>query len=87
MMIAMNEVPRHFNSTNTMDQAGAPVFQVLALSGGGYRALYTAKIIADIEAADGVPFAPRQNPTDSRRLDDANSRMDCLAHQGGVYDV
>lgn len=58
-MIAMNDVPRHFNSTDTTDRAGAPVFQVLALSGGGYRGLYTAKIIADIEAADGVPFARR----------------------------
>src|SRR6202051_1718525 len=56
-MIAMNDVPRHFNSTDTTDRAAAPVFQVLALSGGGYRGLYMAKIIADIEAADGVPFA------------------------------
>src|ERR1700728_3213622 len=58
-MIAMNDVPRHFNSTNTTDRLSAPVFQVLALSGGGYRGLYTAKIIADIEAGDGVPFARR----------------------------
>lgn len=30
-------------------------FQVLALSGGGYRGLYTAKILADIESELGGP--------------------------------
>lgn len=32
-------------------------FQVLALSGGGYRGLYTAKILADIEAEINGPIA------------------------------
>ncbi|KKO62259.1 putative sporulation hydrolase CotR [Janthinobacterium sp. KBS0711] len=32
-------------------------FQVLALSGGGYRGLYTAKILADIEDEIGGPIA------------------------------
>ncbi|MES2040091.1 MAG: CBASS cGAMP-activated phospholipase [Pseudomonadota bacterium] len=32
-------------------------FQVLALSGGGYRGLYTAKILADIEAEIDGPIA------------------------------
>jgi hypothetical protein len=86
-MIAMNDVPRHFNSTDITDRAVAPVFQVLAPSCAGYRALFAAKIIADIEAAHGAPFAPREGPTDFRRFDDVNSRMDCLAHQGRVYDV
>jgi patatin-like phospholipase/acyl hydrolase len=34
-------------------------FQVLALSGGGFRGLYTAKIVADLEEAIGAPFASR----------------------------
>jgi predicted acylesterase/phospholipase RssA len=34
-------------------------FQVLALSGGGYRGLYTAKVIADLEEALGAPIATR----------------------------
>jgi predicted acylesterase/phospholipase RssA len=34
-----------------------PRFQVLALSGGGYRGLYTAKVVADLEAEFGAPFA------------------------------
>jgi hypothetical protein len=34
-------------------------FQILALSGGGYRGLYTAKIIADIEKHIDAPFASR----------------------------
>jgi uncharacterized protein len=32
-------------------------FQILALSGGGFRGLYTAKIVADMEEASGRPFA------------------------------
>lgn len=34
-------------------------FQMLALSGGGYRGLYTAQILADIEAHIGAPIASR----------------------------
>ena len=53
----MMEVSRHNNTNAT----SAPAFQVLALSGGGYRGLYTTRIIADIEKADGVPFARHFN--------------------------
>lgn len=35
-------------------------FQILALSGGGYRGLYTAKILADLETEiGGVPISRR----------------------------
>lgn len=34
-------------------------FQILALSGGGFRGLYTAKILADIEEEIGAPVATR----------------------------
>lgn len=34
-------------------------FQALALSGGGYRGLYTAKILADLEQEIGEPIATR----------------------------
>ena len=34
-------------------------FQVLALSGGGYRGLFTARILADLEASIGAPIATR----------------------------
>jgi predicted acylesterase/phospholipase RssA len=34
-------------------------FQILALSGGGFRGLYTAKVIADVEREIGAPFASR----------------------------
>jgi len=34
-------------------------FQVLALSGGGFRGLYTAKILADLEADIDAPIASR----------------------------
>lgn len=34
-------------------------FQILALSGGGYLGLFTAKVIADIEADIGAPIASR----------------------------
>jgi len=34
-------------------------FQILALSGGGYRGLYTAKILADLEQDIGEPVARR----------------------------
>jgi len=34
-------------------------FHVLALSGGGFRGLYTATVLADLEAALGAPLAKR----------------------------
>ncbi|MFO6419237.1 CBASS cGAMP-activated phospholipase [Hylemonella sp. W303a] len=34
-------------------------FQILALSGGGFRGLYTAKILADLEQEIGEPIAQR----------------------------
>lgn len=34
-----------------------PIFHVLALSGGGYRGLYTATVLAELEAALGQPLA------------------------------
>ncbi|MBS3911622.1 MAG: patatin-like phospholipase family protein [Hydrogenophaga sp.] len=34
-------------------------FQVLALSGGGFRGLYTAKVIADVEREIDAPLASR----------------------------
>lgn len=34
-------------------------FQILALSGGGFRGLYTAKVIADVEREIKAPFASR----------------------------
>jgi uncharacterized protein len=34
-------------------------FQILALSGGGFRGLYTAKVIADVERDIGAPIASR----------------------------
>lgn len=42
-----------------MKVAPSKKFQILALSGGGYRGLYTAKIIADIEAEIKAPIATR----------------------------
>lgn len=34
-------------------------FQILALSGGGFRGLYTAKVLSDIEVEIGAPIATR----------------------------
>uniref|UniRef100_UPI00190FA77C patatin-like phospholipase family protein n=1 Tax=Raoultella sp. 18093 TaxID=2681425 RepID=UPI00190FA77C len=34
-------------------------FQILALSGGGFRGLYTAKVIADVEKEIEAPLASR----------------------------
>ena len=42
-----------------MTQATEKRFQALALSGGGFRGLYTAKILADIEDEIGAPIASR----------------------------
>jgi predicted acylesterase/phospholipase RssA len=42
------------------DRAQLPTaFRVLALSGGGFRGLYTAKIAADLEESIGAPLASR----------------------------
>src|SRR4249919_2806166 len=34
-------------------------FQILSLSGGGYRALFSARILADLEERIGAPIATR----------------------------
>jgi patatin-like phospholipase/acyl hydrolase len=34
-----------------------PTYHVLALSGGGYRSLYTATVLAELEIALGRPIA------------------------------
>jgi patatin-like phospholipase/acyl hydrolase len=44
------------DTITTQRPLGRP-FQILALSGGGFRGLYTAKIVADLEEASGKPFA------------------------------
>jgi patatin-like phospholipase/acyl hydrolase len=36
---------------------GIPTYHVLALSGGGYRGLYTATVLAELETALGRPIA------------------------------
>ncbi|MEC9358658.1 MAG: CBASS cGAMP-activated phospholipase [Pseudomonadota bacterium] len=41
------------------DSARSDRFQILALSGGGFRGLFTAKILADIEQHIGSPVATR----------------------------
>ena len=49
------------NPTGSMPNALRPdsVFQVLSLSGGGYRGLFTARILADLEERIGAPIASR----------------------------
>lgn len=42
-----------------MDDPKPRRFQILALSGGGFRGLYTAKILADIEEEINAPIATR----------------------------
>lgn len=42
-----------------MAEAVQPRFQILALSGGGFRGLYTAKILADLEEEIRAPIATR----------------------------
>ena len=37
--------------------SSVPTYHVLALSGGGYRGLYTATVLAELEAALGRPIA------------------------------
>lgn len=57
-----------------MSETEAKPFQILALSGGGFRGLYTAKIIADIERDIEAPIA---------------SRFDLITGTsiGGIFDV
>lgn len=35
------------------------LFRILSLSGGGYRGLFTARILADLEERIGAPIATR----------------------------
>lgn len=42
-----------------MDEAAQSHFQILALSGGGFRGLYTAKLLADFEEEINAPIATR----------------------------
>jgi patatin-like phospholipase/acyl hydrolase len=42
-----------------METTLPPRFQILALSGGGFRGLYTAKVLADIEEEIKEPIARR----------------------------
>lgn len=42
---------------NAAAHASNDRFQILALSGGGYRGLYTATLLADLESAAGKPLA------------------------------
>jgi uncharacterized protein len=37
--------------------ADIPTYHVLALSGGGYRSLYTATVLSELEATLGRPIA------------------------------
>jgi hypothetical protein len=90
----MIDVSRHFNSINTTDRAGAPIFKVLALSGERYRGLYSAKIIADLKQQTAchsrgdrnslrVELVSRAQGQHKRLLDEVNAKVDCLAQQGG----
>lgn len=47
------------NASANAPSEGASRFQILALSGGGYRGLYTAKILADFEQHIGASIATR----------------------------
>lgn len=49
---------RHSETPASAREAVAP-FRILALSGGGYRGLYTAKVLADLEAHIEAPIASR----------------------------
>jgi hypothetical protein len=40
-----------------LSSADLPIYHVLALSGGGYRALYSATVLAELEQAIGRPLA------------------------------
>jgi len=42
-----------------MESISSPRFQILALSGGGFRGLYTAQVLADFEEEIGEPLARR----------------------------
>lgn len=54
--LAVREAERQ----NEVPEPGAAApFRVLALSGGGYRGLYTAKVLADLETHIGAPIASR----------------------------
>ena len=57
-----------------MEDAGRKRFQILALSGGGYRGLFTAKVLADLEQEIGGPIACLLYTSPSPR-DPKTSRM------------
>lgn len=42
-----------------MIEAAAQQFQILALSVGGFRGFYTAKVLADLEVEIGAPVATK----------------------------
>ena len=42
-----------------MTEPDLPTYHVLALSGGGYRALYSATVLAQLEETLGAPLAKR----------------------------
>ncbi|MEM5275263.1 CBASS cGAMP-activated phospholipase [Cupriavidus taiwanensis] len=43
----------------SLDESAPDRFQILALSGGGFRGLYTARLLADFEEEIGAPIATR----------------------------
>jgi predicted acylesterase/phospholipase RssA len=46
-------------ATSPLSDSPAPAFHILALSGGGFRGLYTATVLESLEKASGVPLARR----------------------------
>lgn len=50
-------MPMSNDKNNGADPGGSSRFQILALSGGGFRGLFTAKILADVEQHTGAPAA------------------------------
>ncbi|HEX4892074.1 MAG TPA: CBASS cGAMP-activated phospholipase [Hyphomicrobiaceae bacterium] len=47
----------HNTTNSSLDSLKTERFQILALSGGGFRGLFTAKILADLEQHTGGPIA------------------------------
>lgn len=59
MAAVLSEDPEQETEGDAQGVDQALPFQILALSGGGYRGLYTAKILADFEQHIGAPIASR----------------------------